>query len=131
MSCAMSFEINLLHLRWLLQLLLGSANDIPTLYKILSNLGWVSISIQIKDYKDSLRFYWDGISLTTFSINCIDEVVEIKLSRKTLEQGTECLKQLTEIKIDEIQGVTKEQKGIIIIIGILFKQLHLVLLFIF
>lgn len=48
--------------------------------------------------------------MSAFAINYINNGIAIKLSNTILEQGTECIKQLTEKKIDMSFNLSDDQK---------------------
>ena len=87
-----------------------SASDVPVLFKVISAIGWTNIAIGILQRQDELPYYSAGVTLAAFSINCMDQVADLKLPRAILEQGTECLKQLTEMRINESVDLNAEQK---------------------
>ena len=86
-----------------------SVGDMPVWFKVIATIGWTNIAIGILQRQDELPYYSAGVTLAAFSINCMDQVADLKLPRAILEQGTECLKQLTEMRIDE-SDLNAEQK---------------------
>lgn len=88
----------------------NSAGDVPVLFKVIAIVGWTNIALAILKRKDELLYYSAGVTLAAFAINYVDQVAELKLPRVILDQGTECLKQLAEMQIDESRGLTAEQK---------------------
>lgn len=89
-----------------------SAGDVPVLFKVIATIGWTNISVGILKRQDELPYYSAGVTLAAFSINCINQVADLKLPRVILEHGTECLKQLTEMRINESVDLTEEQKAL-------------------
>ena len=86
-----------------------SASDVPVLFKVISVIGWTNIAVTILNRQDELPYYSAGVTLAAFAINYMNQVTELKLPRVILDQGTECLKQLTEMRIDEYD-LNAEQK---------------------
>ena len=89
-----------------------SVGDVPVWFKVIAAIGWTNIAIGILKRQDELPYYSAGVTLAAFSINCMDQVADLKLPRAILEQGTECLKQLTEMRINESMDLTEEQKAL-------------------
>lgn len=87
-----------------------SVRDVPVWFKVIATIGWTNIAISILQRQDELPYYSAGVTLAAFSLNCMDQVADLKLPRVILEQGTECLKQLTEMRINESMDLTEEQK---------------------
>lgn len=87
----------------------NSAGDVPVLFKVIATVGWTNIALAILKRQDELPYYSAGVTLAAFAINYVDQMAELKLPRVILDQGTECLKQLTEMQIDESMGLTAEQ----------------------
>lgn len=86
-----------------------SAGDVPVLFKVIGTIGWNNIALSILKRQDELPYYSAGVTLAAFAINYMNQVTELKLPRVILDQGTECLKQLTEMRIDE-SDLNAEQK---------------------
>ena len=74
-------------------------------------MGWANIMSQIIHLKDELSYPSAGIALSAFAINYINKVTNCKLSKKCLEQGTECLKELTEKRIDSKANPSDAEKN--------------------
>ena len=87
-----------------------SVGDMPVWFKVIATIGWTNISVGILKRQDELPYYSAGVTLAAFAINYMNQVTELKLPRVILDQGTECLKQLTEMRIDE-SDLNAEQKG--------------------
>lgn len=87
-----------------------SAGDVPVLYKVIGTIGWNNIALSILKRQDELPYYSAGVTLAAFAINYMNQVTELKLPRAILDQGTECLKQLTKMRIDEAMDLTAGQK---------------------
>ncbi len=88
-----------------------STNGTPFVFNIISTIGWANIMSQIIHLKDELSYPSAGIALSAFAINYINKVTNCKLSKKCLEQGTECLKKLTEKRIDSKANPSDAEKN--------------------
>lgn len=86
-----------------------SVGNVPVWFKVIATIGWTNIAIGILQRQDQLPYYSAGVTLAAFAINYMNQVTELKLPRVILDQGTECLKQLTEMRIDE-SDLNAEQK---------------------
>ncbi len=82
----------------------------PVLYNIVATIGWANIASEINKAKDELPYWLAGTTLSAYAINYINNGIAIKLSNTFLEQGTECIKQLTEKKIDMSFNLSDNQK---------------------
>ena len=70
-----------------------------TIYTSLVTIGWKNIAEDINSLGSILIFPSSGLVLCAFAISYIDRIPTFKLPHITLDQGTECIKQLHEIKI--------------------------------
>lgn len=87
-------------------------DDNAIIFEILGTIFWTNILTKIICLKDELLYYSSGIILSAFSINCICKTTKLKLPIIILEQGTECLKALTKIKIDTTYNMSENQKQV-------------------
>ena len=87
-----------------------SANETPLAFCVIATIGWTNVATQIIRFKNELPYFSAGVTLSAFAINYINDVANFKLSRIILEQGTECIKKLTEKRIDSIYNTTETQK---------------------
>lgn len=88
-----------------------STNGAPLMFNVIATIGWTNIATQIIHLKNELPFFSAGVTLSAFAINYINKIANLKLPRIILEQGTECLKQLTEKRIDSTYNTSKDQKN--------------------
>ena len=88
-----------------------STNGAPVLYNVIATIGWTKIATQIIHFKNELPFFSAGVTLSAFAINYINNVANLKLPRIILEQGTECLKKLTEKIIDYTYNTSETQRN--------------------
>lgn len=88
-----------------------STNGTPFVFNITATMGWANIMSQIIHLKDELSYPSAGIALSAFAINYINKVTNCKLSKKCLEQGTECLKKLTEKRINSKANPSDAEKN--------------------
>lgn len=86
------------------------ANATPIVFRLIATMGWTNIAAQIRQMKNELSCSGEGIVLSGFAINCINNVLNVKLPYMILEQGTECIKQLTEKNIDKNCNMSDVQK---------------------
>ena len=68
-------------------------------FQILSPVDWNNIAAEINSMGNILIFPSSGLVLCAFAISYIDRTPTFKLPHITLDQGTECIKQLYEIRI--------------------------------
>lgn len=86
------------------------ANATPIVFRLIATMGWTNIATQIRQMKNELSCSGEGIVLSGFAINYINNVLNVKLPYMILEQGTECIKQLTEKNIDKNCNMSDVQK---------------------
>lgn len=91
-----------------------SSEKVPVLYQILSTIGWSNIALEIGQLSDELIFPASGQVLSGFAISYINHIQTIKLPHITLDQGTECIKQLIEIKINSFTDINDSEKAVTI-----------------
>lgn len=72
-------------------------NALPIVFRIISVIGWVTIEARIIENKQYISCSLEGLTLCTFCISVIEGDNEVKISKRTLHLGTECLKSLQEI----------------------------------
>ncbi len=89
-----------------------NANSVPVAFRLIATMGWANIAAQIRQMKNELSYSSEGIILSGFAINYINNILNVKLSRMILEQGTECLKHLTEKKINQNFNMSDAQKKV-------------------
>ena len=87
-----------------------NANATPIVFRLIATMGWTNIAAQIRQMKNELSCSGEGIILSGFAINYINNVLNVKLPYMILEQGTECIKQLTEKNIDKNCSMSDAQK---------------------
>lgn len=88
-----------------------STNSTSLVFNVIATIGWTNIATQIIQLKNELPFFSAGVTLSAFAINYINKIANLKLPRIILEQGTECLKQLTERRIDNSYNTSESQKN--------------------
>ena len=88
-----------------------STTDALPIFNVIATIGWTNIATQIIHLKNELPFFSAGVTLSAFAINYINRIADLKLPRIILEQGTECIKQLTEKKIDSTYNTSETQKN--------------------
>ena len=79
-------------------------------FQILSPVDWNNIAAEINSMGNILIFPSAGLVLCAFAISCIDRAPTFKLPHITLDQGTECIKQLYEIKIATSSELSDPEK---------------------
>ena len=87
-----------------------ATNESPIIYNILSSIGWANMAHQIEQQKDQLNFVISGLALSIYAINYINKISNTGMSRITLEDGTECIKQLAEKNIVSSTEICKDEK---------------------
>ena len=87
-----------------------ATNESPIIYNILSSIGWANIANQIEHQKDQLNFVVSGLALSIYAINYINKISNIRMSRITLEEGTECIKQLAAKRITSATDICEDEK---------------------
>ena len=87
-----------------------NANSASVVFRLIATLGWANIADQIRQMKNELSYSGEGIILSGFAINYINNILNVKLPRMILELGTECIKHLTEKKIDQNFYMSETQK---------------------
>lgn len=93
----------------------NSPEELPVAVKVLATGGWTNIAVKILRRKNELPYYSSGVTLAAFAVNYICKIESVKLSRTVLEQGTECLRYLTDKVIEAARNSTdvlKEQEKI-------------------
>lgn len=88
-----------------------NANATPIAFRLIATIGWTNIADQIRQMKNELSCSGEGIVLSGFAINYINNVLNVKLPGIILEKGTECIKQLTEKVIDSNFNISDAQKN--------------------
>ena len=83
-----------------------STTDALPIFNVIATIG-----TQVIHLKNELPFFSAGVTLSAFAINYINRIADLKLPRIILEQGTECLKQLTEKRIDSTYNTSEIQKN--------------------
>ncbi|MDY3070588.1 MAG: hypothetical protein SOR57_13255, partial [Parabacteroides sp.] len=78
-----------------------NTNATPIVFRLIATMGWTNITVQIRQMKNELSRSAEGLILSGFAINYINDILDVKLPGIILEQGTECIKQLTEKNIDK------------------------------
>ena len=79
-------------------------------FQILSPVDWNNIAAEINSMGNILIFPSSGLVLCAFAICYIDRTPTFKIPQITLDQGTECIKQLHEIKIATSTELSDPQK---------------------
>lgn len=72
-------------------------NALPTVFGIISFIGWSTIEARIIENRQYISYCPEGLTLCTFCINTIEGDDEVKISKRTFHLGIECLKSLQEI----------------------------------
>ena len=85
-------------------------NAIPIVFRLIATMGWTNITVQIRQMKNELSHSAEGLILSGFAINYINDILDVKLPGIILEQGTECIKQLTDKNIDKNCNMSDAQK---------------------
>lgn len=88
-----------------------NANSTPVVFRLMATMGWTNIAAQIRQMKNELSHSGEGLILSGFAINYINDILKVKLPGIILEQGTECIKQLTEKVIDSNLNISDAQKS--------------------
>ena len=88
-----------------------SKADVLPIFNVIATIGWTNIATQVIHLKNELPFFSAGVTLSAFAINYINRIADLKLPRIILEQGTECIKQLTEKRIDSTYNTSEIQKN--------------------
>lgn len=87
-----------------------SSEETPVISQILATIGWSDNATEIRNHTDKVIFPVSGLMLCGFAINYTDRISTIKLPRFILEQGTECIKHLYEIKITACTELSDSDK---------------------
>ena len=80
----------------------------------MSSIGWNDIAFGIRKMRDELNYSTPGLILCGYAINYTYRISNIKLASTTLDQGTECIKQLNEVKISSLTKLSNADKAIAI-----------------
>lgn len=88
-----------------------NANATPIAFRLIATMGWTNIAAQIRQMKNELSHSAEGLILSGFAINYINDILNVRLPGIILEQGTECIKQLTEKVIDSNFNISDAQKN--------------------
>lgn len=88
-----------------------TSQDMTDLYRIISTIGWSNIAAEVSIMGNRLIFPSSGLVLCGFAINYINHISAITLPRLTLEQGTDCIKHLYQINIEESTGLSDTDKA--------------------
>ena len=87
-----------------------AANNHPIICNILSTIGWARIAYLIEQRGNELNDPVSGLTLSGYAINNLYQISRVKIARITIEQGTECIKQLFEIIIDSSSEIDEKEK---------------------
>lgn len=69
-----------------------NTNATSVVFRFMATMGWTNIADQIRQMKNELSCSGEGIVLSEFTINYINNVLNVKLPYMILEQDTECIK---------------------------------------
>lgn len=78
--------------------------------RVLGIFGWGGIASDIIKFKDNVSFLDNGLVLCTFCIEILANDPNARIVKLDLELGTECIKSLANIKIDQDTYLSKEEK---------------------
>ena len=87
-----------------------NANGASTLYKILSTIGWAKVIVGILQRETELKFPVSGLNLAWYTIDYLNGVSRTHITRITLEEGTECIKDLSELTILSSNEISEGEK---------------------
>ncbi len=91
-----------------------TCQDIPLIVRVISIIGWRNIARQIINYQHHIEFYDEGLNLCTFCINMLRKNEKVKISKQSLNFGTECLKSLLSYLYRHNSCLSEEEKSKII-----------------
>lgn len=92
--------------------LIKSSKEIHPMLKVISIIGWNIITQNIIYHQKQVSYFYQGMILCT---SCIDNLLgnkNAKITETDLELGTECIKSLNDIFIDQNTNWDKEEKKI-------------------
>ncbi|MBR5824828.1 MAG: hypothetical protein IKY67_11895 [Paludibacteraceae bacterium] len=90
--------------------LIDSSNYTDPILKILGILAWNILSSEIDKNKTQIPFYYHGLQLCKFCQIAIECNHNDKITTNSLELGTECIKSLNNIYIDQNPNFDKQEK---------------------
>lgn len=88
-----------------------TCQDIPLAIRVISIIGWENIASQIINYRHQIDLYDEGLTLCAFCINVLLENDKARISKKSLDLGTECLKSLLEYLYRHNTVLDEERKS--------------------
>ena len=81
--------------------LLESSKEINPILKIVTLIGWNIIAQNIINQQKQVSYFYHGIILCAFCIDCLLGNKNAKITETNLELGTECIKSLNDILVDQ------------------------------
>ena len=93
------------------KLIEGTSQDIPLAIRVISIIGWKNIANQIINYQHQIELYDEGLTLCAFCINVLLENDKARISKQSLDLGTECLKSLLEYLYRHNSNLDEEEKS--------------------
>jgi len=92
--------------------LLESSKEINPILKIVALICWNIIVQNIINQQKQVSYFYHGMILCAFCINCLLGNKNAKITETDLELGTECIKSLNDILTDKNTDLNKEGKKI-------------------
>lgn len=93
------------------KLIEGTSQDIPLAIRVISIIGWKNIANQIINYQHQIELYDEGLTLCAFCVNALLENDRARISKQSLDLGTECLKSLLEYLYIHNSKFNEEEKS--------------------
>ena len=90
--------------------LLESSKEINPILKIIALIGWNIIVQNIINQQKQISYFYHGMILCAFCIDCLLGNKNAKITETDLELGAECIKSLNDILIDQNTNLNKEEK---------------------
>ena len=88
-----------------------TSQDIPLAIRVIAIIGWDNIARQIINYQPQIEFYDEGVTLCAFCINVLLGNDKARISKLSLDLGTECLKSLLEYLYRHNSNLDEEEKS--------------------
>ena len=88
-----------------------TCQDIPLAIRVISIIGWENIASQIINYQHQIELHDEGLTLCAFCVNALIENDRARISKQSLDLGTECLKSLLEYLYIHNSKFNEEEKS--------------------
>ena len=88
-----------------------TGQDIPLAIRVISIIGWDNIARQIINHQHQINFYDEGVTLCAFCINILLKNDKVRISKQSMDLGTESLKSLLEYLYRHNSNLVEEEKS--------------------